>query len=73
MLIQLHFQPKDFSKSDQTEFIAQTEIENNISHKDYLAKLRKFMEETFTSHPLPKTHQWLLVQEGSDKFVWAKK
>lgn len=56
-LLQLHHQFKDGT----TEMCAQREVDTN-------AEIKKFIEDTKVSHPLPEGAMWLAVPEDSPQF-----
>jgi len=61
MLIQLHWQFEN-----GTEMKAQREINSND-------EMRRFVQETKTSHPLPKGATWVACNEKSKYFMLTEK
>ena len=63
MRYQIHHQPKEYSKSNELIFIAQSD--------DYEAakEIDEWGRDVTKKHPLPDGYQWLMCNEKSDHFV----
>lgn len=61
MLYQLHWQYKDGT----TDIRAQREINSHDEMKEFVKELRE-------EHPLPDGAIWMICNDKSEHFVWAK-
>ena len=62
MLHQIHHQ-----WPDHTEMVAQKDLSGDFS------ETREWVKEIKASHPLPQGAQWMMCNEKSEFFVWARK
>ena len=63
MIYQLHHQPKEFSKSKETIFIAQSDdVDSQLKSCAWIADVQ-------SRHILPDSHVWMLCNEKSEHFL----